>query len=54
MFGYARKFGPDPDPHPPNADMVAQLLAVASWPQLERYVFQELTSRRNPPLPPHN
>lgn len=54
MFGYARKFGPEPNPQTPKPDMVAQVLAVAPFPQLERYVFRALSEMPNPPAPPHN
>jgi hypothetical protein len=49
LQGYATKFHPTGQtPHPPDARIVAQFLAVAPWPTLERLLYELMTERLTP------
>jgi hypothetical protein len=46
MHGYAAKFAHEPNPHPPDDTMVAQFLAIAPWPRLERLLHDLMAERQ--------
>lgn len=48
MHSYAAKLPAldNPHPHPPDDTMVAQFLAVAPWPQLERLLYDLMAERK--------
>lgn len=48
LLGYRRKLGNAPTCHAPEDNIVAQFLAVADWPDLERMLYQ-LFQQRIPP-----
>jgi hypothetical protein len=42
IHGYQLKFGRNPNPHLPDDEILAQFLAVAPWPELNRLICNEL------------
>lgn len=48
LHGYCCKLGTDPNCHPPDNRIVAQFLAIAEWPRLERLLYDLLAERRPP------
>jgi DNA-binding FadR family transcriptional regulator len=48
MHGYQAKFGRLPNPHPPDAQLCAQLLAVAEWPRLKHMFYDLMAERKKP------
>lgn len=48
LYGYMRKFGRTPEPHPPDSQIVAQFLAIAEWPRLEALLTALFRERRQP------
>jgi hypothetical protein len=48
VHGYQCKFGRDPDPHAPDARILAQLLAVASPAQIRAVIYELMAERKEP------
>jgi hypothetical protein len=48
LHGYMAKLGTEPSPHPPDDHILAQFLAVADWPPLERLLYDLLAERKRP------
>jgi hypothetical protein len=48
MHGYQAKFGRLKNPHPPDPQICAQLLAVAEWPRLQGMFYELMAERKQP------
>lgn len=48
LHGYMAKLGREQHPHPPDNQILAQFLAIATWPQLEGLLYDLLAERKEP------
>lgn len=48
LHSYQLKFGREPNAHPPDAKIVAQILTVAPWPQLQDLLYDLMAERKQP------